>query len=237
MDRSDPFVARRLDRGQDKLWTIVSRICGELGVSRALGDPDYKGIDRMNQSTNDWAWPLDRPLDQKRFLHDLVLGIPELTRIDIGHEHSVLLRNLSLTTTTTTTTTVATNKEEVTTNDSTLVPFLIVACDGLWEVMSSSEAMEIVIDYMRQNHYGTLNSIQKDSLYSNSNSLSSSSSLSMDKHNHHHDEDIPTEHIPTGAARRLVEMALKLGTSDNVTVMIIMLPPKNNLIPADSSSP
>jgi DNA-directed RNA polymerase beta' subunit len=46
MDASDPFVARRLQQGR-RLESRVSRLCGELGVSRALGDAGYKGAARM----------------------------------------------------------------------------------------------------------------------------------------------------------------------------------------------
>ena len=65
---------------------------------------------------------------------------------------------------------------------------LLLACDGLWEVLSPPEAAGLALSYVRRPDAGGLG-------------------LS-----------------PTDAARRLAEMALKLGSSDNVTALLVVLP-------------
>ena len=66
--------------------------------------------------------------------------------------------------------------------------FLLLACDGLWEVLKSDEAVTLARFYLMPRDRGGCG-------------------LS-----------------PKGAARKLAETALKLGTSDNVTVAVVVLP-------------
>ena len=40
MDLSDPDIVKAAEAVVQ--WTTISRVCGELAVSRALGDPDFK---------------------------------------------------------------------------------------------------------------------------------------------------------------------------------------------------
>jgi len=42
MDLDDPFVASLADEVVQ--WVDISRVCQELAVSRAFGDPDFKGF-------------------------------------------------------------------------------------------------------------------------------------------------------------------------------------------------
>jgi serine/threonine protein phosphatase PrpC len=60
--------------------------------------------------------------------------------------------------------------------------FLILACDGLWEALSTEEAVLIAAELLRQGL------------------------------------------LPRDAARRLVQLAIDLGSHDNVTAMIVILP-------------
>lgn len=39
MDLSDPVVR---SKAQQVSWVTIHRVCGELAVSRSIGDPDYK---------------------------------------------------------------------------------------------------------------------------------------------------------------------------------------------------
>lgn len=60
--------------------------------------------------------------------------------------------------------------------------FVIIACDGLWDVFSSQQAVDLVAGF-------------------------------LDDHN-----------SPEFAAERLVDLAVKLGSSDNVSVIVVLLP-------------
>lgn len=131
-------------------WIQTSRINGELAVSRAIGDANYKG---ERKHRYDWFWPdEDNP---GTFTADLVLAEPDVAQ----HARSA--------------------------DDA----FLILACDGLWEVMSNQDAVDRVLSHVA-------------------------------------DGSTPVE-----CSRRLVEYALRLGSSDNVTAMVIML----GATPADAS--
>jgi hypothetical protein len=81
LDPTHPFVAARLLEGGGRMrkWHCVSRLNGELGVSRALGDADYKGAARMGAYP--WCWPKGVP--PRSFAADLVLAEPavQLARV------------------------------------------------------------------------------------------------------------------------------------------------------------
>jgi serine/threonine protein phosphatase PrpC len=155
-------------------------------VSRALGDADYKGARTQH---GDWAWPVDRPADQRHFTDELVLAVPDIRHANLQDAHA-----------------------RASEAPDAPVPFMVLACDGLWEVMSSMEAVDLAAEYMRARGYGSLSSVRGGKGAAGGAGGGSGAGAG-------------TEHVPTGAARRLVEMALKLGTSDNVTVMVVMLPP------------
>ena len=175
MDASDPFVSRRLRQGKT-LENRVSRLCGELGVSRSLGDADYKGK-RLSSYTG-WSWPSDRNALDRKFTADLVLGQPEIKNFQILEAEA-----------------------SIAADDN--VPFMILACDGLWEVLSNEEAVCICAQYLKEHNFVSLKN------------LSDSKNSGIDS--------TPDSHVPVGAARRLAELALKLGTSDNLTVMVVLL--------------
>jgi len=102
MDLSDPVVR---DKAQQVNWVTIHRVCGELAVSRSIGDPDFKGFAPGEVLANaGFLWPDGHA---QVFHADLVIPQPEIV--------SALL----------------TPADE----------FLLLASDGLWDVVSEAEAV------------------------------------------------------------------------------------------------
>lgn len=74
MELEDPFIAKQAEKSVR--WMTTHRVNGELSVSRALGDPDYKG---KGMSEYMWAFPKDH---SKKFSADLVLAVPDIKDIE-----------------------------------------------------------------------------------------------------------------------------------------------------------
>jgi len=137
----------------------ISRVCGELAVSRALGDRDFKAISDPKRVTgspgtmdSSWQGPFFIPYPDdhsQKFRSDLVSNIPEVESLRIGQE-------------------------------GVTDEFLLLACDGLWDVMDADEAVRVTRRLLL-------------------------------------DEDFSVK----AAAERLARLAVHLGSSDNVTVLII----------------
>ena len=137
----------------------ISRVCGELAVSRALGDRDFKAISDPQRSTgspdmmaSSWQGPFFIPYPEnhsQRFRGDLVSNMPEVETLRIGQE-------------------------------GVTDEFLLLACDGLWDVMDADDAVRVTRRLLL-------------------------------------DEDFSVK----AAAARLARLAVHLGSSDNVTVLII----------------
>ena len=70
MDLSDPKIQQRAERVVK--WMTIYRVNGELAVSRAIGDIDYKGeaLSRYEY----WAFPEGH---DRMFRGDLVISVPE----------------------------------------------------------------------------------------------------------------------------------------------------------------
>ena len=70
MDLSDPEIQQRAERVVK--WMTIYRVNGELAVSRAIGDIDYKGeaLSRYEY----WAFPEGH---DRMFRGDLVISVPE----------------------------------------------------------------------------------------------------------------------------------------------------------------
>eukprot|EP00978_Attheya_sp_CCMP212_P047257 scaffold421285_cov56-Attheya_sp.AAC.2 len=152
----------------------ISRVCGELAVSRALGDRDFKASfsnesniplqpDASQDSTTSghwWEGPVFLPYadnHNKSFRGDLVSSTPEVQVMKLGKE-------------------------------GVFDEFLLLACDGLWDVMDSDDAVRVTRDLLYERKW----SAKK-------------------------------------AAARLAELAIHLGSSDNVTVIIVRFFDRSNL--------
>jgi len=73
-------------------WTTIGRTCGELGVSRALGDPDFKGFGPNSHAAPPaelfFPWPdgIERTITA-----DLVLAVRQQTKKQRAqHTHTQL---------------------------------------------------------------------------------------------------------------------------------------------------
>lgn len=157
----------------------ISRVCGLLAVSRALGDRDFKAdynsLSTSSQSINNGeahdldgqdassshndVSPWDAPLfflcpdnHSQRFRGDLVTNVPDFHRIRLGRKEG------------------ASNE------------FLLLACDGLWDVMDADDAVRIARDLLFAKKW-----------------------------------------TAKRAAARLAQLAINLGSSDNVTVVLLRL--------------
>lgn len=101
MDLTDPVVR---DKAQQVNWVTINRVCGELAVSRSIGDPDYKGFIPGAKVDALFNWPDGH---EQIFHADLVIPVPEFV-----------------------TATISPSEE-----------FLLLASDGLWDVVSCDEAV------------------------------------------------------------------------------------------------
>jgi serine/threonine protein phosphatase PrpC len=141
----------------------ISRVCGELAVSRAIGDRDFKSTHNpagaSDCSTDTQAFEgewhntslfLPYPENHRRsFIGDLVSNIPDFQTFPVG---------------------------EPGVSDE----FLLLGCDGLWDVMDSDDAVRVTRDLLFEKGWSAKR-----------------------------------------AANRLAELAVHLGSSDNITVIVI----------------
>ena len=142
MDLTDPLVR---DIASQVKFVTIYRVCGDLAVTRSIGDPDYKNV-TPGETVQQWfQWP---ETHTKTFQSDLVIPTPEIVNVTLTRQHE----------------------------------FLIIASDGLWDVMTTTDAVNFV----------------KDSLNKSKNKSTSQ------------------------IADELCELALRLGSSDNVTVVIVL---------------
>ena len=141
MDLSDPVVR---DKAQQVTWVTIHRVCGELAVSRSIGDPDYKRFVPHEKVDALFNWPDDH---NQSFAADLVIPDPEVVSVDL------------------------------TKNDE----FFVIASDGLWDVVGPDDAVDKIRSAFKAGR------------------------------------------SPVDAAEDLCDLALKLGSSDNVTIIIVRL--------------
>jgi serine/threonine protein phosphatase PrpC len=119
----------------------ISRVCGELAVSRALGDRDFKAAFNtespagpMDIDHNQW-WdcPLFLPypdLHRRQFQGDLVSNSPDFQTIRVGEE-------------------------------SVSDEFLLLACDGLWDVMDADDAVRVTRDLLFRKKWTAKRAVRK----------------------------------------------------------------------------
>ncbi|KAG6616456.1 protein phosphatase [Phytophthora cinnamomi] len=84
MDLSDPEIQQRAERVVK--WVTIYRVNGELAVSRAIGDIDYKG--EALSKYEYWAFPEGHG---RVFHGDLVISMPECQEIEITPEFDFLI--------------------------------------------------------------------------------------------------------------------------------------------------
>jgi len=145
----------------------VGRVCGELAVSRALGDRDFKSSfnppssldfdctdNNKHQDSLCWKGPDFLPYYTQQghnscFYGDLVSAEPEIQTLKVGRK-------------------------------GVFDEFLLLACDGLWDVMEVDDAVRVARGLLFEKHW-----------------------------------------TARKAAARLAELAIQLGSSDNITVILI----------------
>lgn len=148
------FADRMKQHRSDPVRQIqIARTCGDLAVSRAIGDRDFKAAyNTPSKCGRSWDGPLVfiYPEGHSGTFHgDIVSNVPDIKFFRIGEE-------------------------------GVIDEFLLMACDGLWDVMDGDDAVRIA----------------KDLLFDKKMSAKD------------------------GAAR-LAELAQHLGSSDNITVILI----------------
>ena len=79
MDLSDPLVR---DKAQQVNWVTINRVCGELAVSRSIGDPDYKSFEPGAKVDSCFLWPENH---NQIFMADLVIPVPEFKTKEISN--------------------------------------------------------------------------------------------------------------------------------------------------------
>ncbi|KAL9189371.1 hypothetical protein ACHAXT_009046 [Thalassiosira profunda] len=150
------FADRMKQHRSDPVRQIqIARTCGDLAVSRAIGDRDFKAAYNMPSTgalARSWEGPpvfIYPEGHSGRFKGDIVSNVPDISFFKVGQE-------------------------------GVLDEFLLMACDGLWDVMDGDDAVRVA----------------KDLLF---------------------DKKLSAK---DGAAR-LAELAQHLGSSDNITVILI----------------
>jgi serine/threonine protein phosphatase PrpC len=156
---SDRYSRRESSSSAPQRIMQISRVCGDLAVSRALGDHDYKAAfntsfeNETDDKPSEWHSPmlfLPYPDDHsRRFRGDLVSPIPELQRLKLAEK-------------------------------GVFNEFLLLACDGLWDVMDPDDAIRVTRGLLYEKKWEAKR-----------------------------------------AAARLAELAIHLGSSDNVTVIVV----------------
>lgn len=139
MDILNP-LGRRL--AENINFVTIHRVCGDLAVSRSIGDPDYKNIIPGQIVSNWFPWPDDH---NQVFNADLVIPDPEFRSVNLNAQDE----------------------------------FMVLASDGLWDVVSGEDVIPIVREKLRAG----------DS--------------------------------PEVVAEELCQLAIGLGSSDNISVVIV----------------
>jgi serine/threonine protein phosphatase PrpC len=86
MDLQDPAIR---ERAQEVTWVTIHRVCGELSVSRSIGDPDYKGfVPGAKADDSFFLWPQGH---DQIFQADLVIPKPEFQSKTLTEDDEFLI--------------------------------------------------------------------------------------------------------------------------------------------------
>ncbi|XP_075485466.1 protein phosphatase 2C 57 [Primulina tabacum] len=98
-------------------WIVNGRICGEISVSRALGDMRFKNKkhEMLEKGVEEGRWT-EKFVSRIRFKGDLVTASPDVSQVSLGPD----------------------------------AEFILLASDGLWDYIKSSEAVDFVRKHLRQ---------------------------------------------------------------------------------------
>jgi len=149
----------RLDTAKPARILDIYRVCGDLAVSRAIGDREYKAaFNRHPDHENEWICPAPMPFNTYTDIHnedhsglfegDLVISTPGIRFFELG----------------------SLGTDE----------FILIACDGLWDVIDPDDAVRVTRKLLFQVCLSTKES-----------------------------------------ADRLAQLAKGLGSSDNITVIVV----------------
>ena len=84
MDLSDPVVR---DKAQQVSWVTIHRVCGEISVSRSIGDPDYKSFIPGEKVDAFFIWPDGHDQVERSTVYEHSLS---LHRVGVSSESSDL---------------------------------------------------------------------------------------------------------------------------------------------------
>lgn len=104
IDYDDPMA---VNKAKNINWVTIYRVCGELALTRSIGDPDYKGFTPGERTDAFFLWPDGH---NQIFHADLIIPDPEFKSKTLTEEDE----------------------------------FLILASDGLWDVVSPADAVKHV---------------------------------------------------------------------------------------------
>jgi len=113
----------RLDTAKPARILDIYRVCGDLAVSRAIGDREYKAaFNKHPDHGNEWTSPAPIPFETYKDIHkedhsglfegDLVISTPGIRFFELGSQGGT---------------------DE----------FILIACDGLWDVIDPDDAVRL----------------------------------------------------------------------------------------------
>lgn len=157
MDLEDPEISALV--GEKVKWVTISRVCGELAVTRSLGDADFKDMLMKKKQDLFFAFPKDHSMT---FTADLLTAEPEVRHITVEPGDD----------------------------------FLILASDGLWDVLSAQQAVDAV-QILQKPVVETVPEWDDRPC------------------------ELNKEHSLDDVAASLCSLALRLGSADNITVILV----------------
>lgn len=98
-------------------WIVDGRICGDISVSRAFGDMQFKTKknEMLVKGVEEGKWT-EKFISRIQFKGDLLTSSPDIYQVELGSD----------------------------------VEFILLASDGLWDYMKSSDVVTFVRDQLRQ---------------------------------------------------------------------------------------